>query len=228
MSLTRRNAVPAAGTELPDNSTEALSRLLHEAILNKDVGYFADLDDVDEQQLIAALTEQDLKALDSMESPASLVERIMAAQDDAEPAERQSEKPTVRDCGETTAEPGSAFHVDRPTKESDQMQNDGEALSGQEQVIFRLPYRKTAELGRGGQGVVYLLEGDDEFAATCAMKIFNPKAYCNADCFAADMKRMKSIAKLLHHNPHDDLVDIYQFVEHDGDSCLADAVHQWV
>jgi serine/threonine-protein kinase len=201
---------------LDELTDDTLDELIVEMLLRKDMALISDLEDIDEERLTEILTKEDLEVLDSMESPKELIERITAAECKSEPAREQRELPTVRDAGDTVAAPGIDSYVGRPSEEFDQMKGDVDTFNKQDQVLFPFVYRKTRELGRGGQGVVYLVEGEDDFSAASALKIFTPQAYDSAPLFVADMKRMKSIASLIHHEPHDDLVDIGWFGEHDG------------
>ena len=140
----------------------------------------------------------------------------MAARDKVVPVDEQCQVPTLRENGETVAELGSGFCDKRPTEGFEQMKDNVAAFERQERVGFRFGYRKTTELGRGGQGVVYLAKGEDDFAAGCALKVFTPTSYDCADSFVADMERMKTVALLIDRHPHDDLVDIDWFGKHDG------------
>ena len=214
--MSKEKNLPASGMDLPDVAPDPLNELLVEMLLKKEMALLADLDDIDMEQLTNSLTEKDLEALALMETSEERVEKITSAAGRTASDDRQTELPTVRESGETVAEPGSAFYVGETAEDFDEMASKVDTFVKQERVLFQTEYRKTTELGRGGQGVVYLIEGVDDFSAAHALKIFTPRSYDCATSFVADMKRMKLIASLRQRDPHDDLVDIGWFGEHEG------------
>ena len=223
--MTNESNVPASGMELQDAASDALNDLLVEMFLKKDMASLLDLDDIDLEQLTDALTEEELEALASLGNSEELIARITAEPSKTAPAYKQLELPTMgerddtvaaRATDETVAAPGSAYYVEGPSEEFDRMIGNVERFNRQERVTFNSGFRKSVELGRGGQGVVYLVEGEDDFAAVRALKVFSPQSYDSATSFVVDMERMKPIASLIQHGAHDDLIDVGWFGEHDG------------
>jgi serine/threonine protein kinase len=73
-------------------------------------------------------------------------------------------------------------------------------------------------LGSGGQGVVYLSErrGADGFALPVAVKFFSPEPYPDDRSYDVGMARIAQVAARVAGVQHDHLVDIQDFVEHNG------------
>lgn len=73
-------------------------------------------------------------------------------------------------------------------------------------------------LGSGGQGVVYLSErrGADGFVLPVALKLFSPEPYVDDRSYDAGMARIAQVAARVAGIQQDNLVDIQDFVEHDG------------
>jgi serine/threonine-protein kinase len=130
-------------------------------------------------------------------------------------ARSQAELSTVRaKDDETMGESGENHSDSSCSGEETPTEHDGQHQDDLQRLRFHFKYRKEAELGRGGQGVVYLVEGEDSFSASRALKIFRPSAYDSDASFRADMERMRRVARMIHLVPHDDLVDIAWFGEH--------------
>lgn len=170
----------------------------------------------EEVEALANLDDSELESLAKLGRSAAPAEHSAAAEETAIPGYRQLELPTMRDYGETVLDPVSSSHSQQDTEEYRELVNALERLDQLEKHDFPFDCERTAELGRGGQGVVYRVEGTDEFSAVQAMKIFFPKTPADAAYFAADMDRIKSIATLIQHAPHDDLVDVHWFGERHG------------
>ncbi len=79
-------------------------------------------------------------------------------------------------------------------------------------------YRMLRCLGSGGQGVVFLGErqGADQFTLPVALKIFSPESYRDAEAYGEDMIRIARVAVRVALIQHDNLLDIHDFIEHDG------------
>ena len=200
--MTKNDNRTDPGTKQPDMN-ERIDGLLAEVFYRRDVARLESL-----EQASDALTEEEHQECgETLEQDEGLVERITSM-----PMEVADEGDTLRGSSdETVAEPGSAFYDDANRRELDRMQESVETFEQQETVSIQSTFRKTAELGRGGQGVVYLAEGEDEFSASCALKVFSPGGYESPDAFEADMDRLKKVASRIHREPHDDLVDIGWF-----------------
>jgi serine/threonine-protein kinase len=162
----------------------------------------------------SSLTDEEYEALVSVCGSAELIEEVTSPAGTAIPAGPQAELPTINESGETIGE--TAFQIQRSEQESPTMTSSFKKFKTQNRVTIPGDYRKATELGHGGQGVVYLIEGEDEFSAAYALKVFSPEAYENQDEFAGEMKRMQRIASLIHHEPHDDLVEIGWFGQREG------------
>lgn len=73
-------------------------------------------------------------------------------------------------------------------------------------------------LGTGGQGVVYRSEwqGADGFRKPVALKVFSPEIYFSPQDYEADMRRIAKVAARVAEVQQDHLLDIHNFVEHNG------------
>lgn len=82
-------------------------------------------------------------------------------------------------------------------------------------------------LGRGGQGAVYLtqLRGADEFTVPVALKVFSPERYEDHRAYADAMARMARVAARVALIQHDNLLDIYNFLDRDRIRMM---VMEWV
>ena len=84
------------------------------------------------------------------------------------------------------------------------------------QIRWTSSYRKVREVGRGGQGVVFLTKCIDELSGEQALKIYSPEPYPSPDAYREDMQRMLEVASLVHRIHHDNLVDVQRFVDYCG------------
>src|SRR5262249_7304563 len=73
-------------------------------------------------------------------------------------------------------------------------------------------------LGTGGQGAVYLGErhGADAFRLPVALKVFAPQSYHDRQGYEEDMGRAARVAARVALIQHDNLLDIHDFINHDG------------
>ena len=101
------------------------------------------------------------------------------------------------------------------------------AISQSSQILWAAHYRKLRLLGTGGQGVVYLSErqGSDLFRLPVALKIFSPEQYNDAAGYEDDMARVAEIASRVALIQHDNLIDLHNFICHDGIRIM---VMEWV
>ncbi len=79
-------------------------------------------------------------------------------------------------------------------------------------------FRKLRQLGRGGQGVVYLSErqGCDGFTLPVALKFFTPESYQDDAAYREDMKAIARVASRVAMIQDEHLVNIHNFLEQDG------------
>ena len=87
--------------------------------------------------------------------------------------------------------------------------------------------RLIKELGRGGQGVVYLTRrlGSDDFTLPVAIKIFSPERYPSPAEYDDDMGRMARVAAKVARIQHDNLLQVYNFLDRDRIRMM---VMEWV
>ncbi|MCI0684653.1 MAG: serine/threonine protein kinase [Gemmataceae bacterium] len=102
-----------------------------------------------------------------------------------------------------------------------------QALAASDSICWGARYRKIHLLGKGGQGVVYLSEqqGTDLFRLPVAIKIFSPELYRDAASYDEDMARVADITSRVALVQHDNLIDLHNFIAHDGIRVL---VMEWV
>lgn len=93
-----------------------------------------------------------------------------------------------------------------------------QALAQTDRLSWMAHYRLVRELGSGGQGVVYLSErqGTDGFCLPVALKVFSPEPYADRASYEEDMGRIARVAGRVALIQHDNLLDIQDFIEHEG------------
>lgn len=183
--------------------------------------------DFDLESIEHALTEDDRRALDSMGSPEdvarealSLYHRHAVATMDSADAPTSS-----KSLSTTNPDPGSRFWSSGSAVDRDELMERMRSFECEEYVCWPSSYRKKKELGRGGQGVVYLAECLDEFHGEHALKIFSPGPYRDADSYHQDMDRMKHVASRVHRLQIDNLLDVERFVDRGGIRAM---VMRWI
>ncbi len=87
--------------------------------------------------------------------------------------------------------------------------------------------RLIKELGRGGQGVVYLTQrrGADDFTLPVAIKVFTPERYPTPNEYDGDMARMARVASRIARIQHENLLQVYNFLDRDRIRMM---VMEWV
>ncbi len=102
-----------------------------------------------------------------------------------------------------------------------------QAIAQSDRIHWAAQYRKIRLLGKGGQGVVYLSErhGTDLFRVPVAIKIFSPEQYRDAAAYDEDMSRIAAIASRVALIQHDSLLDLHNFIAHDGIRIM---IMEWV
>ncbi|RMF45417.1 MAG: serine/threonine protein kinase [Planctomycetota bacterium] len=90
-----------------------------------------------------------------------------------------------------------------------------DSLISSRRVQWTTYHRFERELGRGGQGIVYLSarRGADGFNQPVAMKVFSPDRFANADAYATAMQRVARVASRIAMIQHDNLLDVQDFVD---------------
>lgn len=101
------------------------------------------------------------------------------------------------------------------------------ALAHSDRIHWAAQYRKIRLLGKGGQGVVYLSErqGTDSFRLPVALKLFSPEQYRDAAAYHEDMGRIANIASRVALIQHDNLLDLHNFIAHNGIRIM---IMEWV
>ncbi len=217
------------GNERLEAAQNDLDRVIAEALGGPD---FSGIEqDVDPAAAAASLTDADREALGRLGGPAELVSRLFA--------NAKSPEATDAAVGETTRPPASgsaevpieevstllasSATMDtartaglRPASGFHDVVRAYDASERTEHVSWRSQYFKRKEIGRGGQGVVYLIEHQDDFSGTRALKVFSPKPYGNLQDYHDDMQRMIRVASVVDRNRHDNLIEVERFACHDG------------
>lgn len=95
------------------------------------------------------------------------------------------------------------------------------------QVSWTSRYRIKKELGRGAQGIVYLIEEwVSGFQSLHALKVFSPQPYKgDASAYREDMHRMAQVASRVHRIRHDSLLEVERFSEQNGVPVM---LMQWI
>jgi len=75
--------------------------------------------------------------------------------------------------------------------------------------------RLLRQLGRGGQGVVYLSErrGADGFTLPVALKFFSPERFPDERSYRESMERLAQVSSRVAQIQHDNLLDVQNFIE---------------
>lgn len=87
--------------------------------------------------------------------------------------------------------------------------------------------RPIKELGRGGQGIVFLTQrrGADDFTLPVAIKVFSPERYPSPAEYDGDMGRMARVASKIARIQHENLLQVYNFLDRDRIRMM---VMEWV
>ncbi len=111
--------------------------------------------------------------------------------------------------------PTITYHGSETTQSDSGLVKQYDYLIGSNSVSWTGHYHMLRQLGRGGQGEVYLTEyrGTDGFTVPVAMKIFSPERYHDAKAYEDAMQRVASIASEVALIQHDNLLDVQNFFE---------------
>ena len=168
------------------------------------------------------LTDADRKALAALGPAEQLARRVIA--EAATQTEPQEKLPTH------FAKPDST--VPSPCKpnllevaQDDQLMQNLETFDREQRLSWGSNYRKVNEIGRGGQGVVYLVQCLEEFSVFSALKVFSPAPYADAQEYDEHMRRIAHIAALVHQIHPDNLLNVERFLKHTGIHAM---VTQWI
>lgn len=85
-----------------------------------------------------------------------------------------------------------------------------------ERIRWGCEFRILEEIGRGGQGVVYLIDCLNSFFGQRALKALSPLPYASADEYTADMQRLAKVAAIVHQNWHNSLLQVERFEQLNG------------
>ncbi|HUS40592.1 MAG TPA: serine/threonine-protein kinase [Pirellulales bacterium] len=213
----KRTMSVAEETEITDVTADSVDALLAASLIEHLEPSIDCVSTSDMEEAASALSESDRKALAAMESADDFIARMRAEFPPPQPAELQLEFDTTwRAASETKAQ--KAHSMALQDKELIRLAGKIREFAGREQVAFdHIIYRMKDQLGEGGQGIVFLLEAEDQFGARRAMKLFRPSSSdMNAATFLHEMERMGDVASRVHRSWHDDLVNVDWFGIHDG------------
>jgi serine/threonine-protein kinase len=87
--------------------------------------------------------------------------------------------------------------------------------------------RLKRQLGKGGQGIVYLSErrGADNFTLPVALKFFSPESFPDERSYRDAMGRMAQVSSRVALIQHDNLLDVQNFIER---NCIRVLEMEWV
>lgn len=168
------------------------------------------------------LTDADRTALAALGTAEQLARRVIA--EVAAQSEPQEELPTQLAKLDSTVPRPCRPNLHEVARD-DQLMENLETFDRQQLLSWGSNYRKEKEIGRGGQGVVYLVECLEEFRVLSALKVFSPEPYDTAQEYYEDMSRIAHIATLVHQIHPDNLLNVERFLKHTGIHAM---VTQWI
>ncbi len=159
----KRTMSVAEETEITDVTADSVDALLAASLIEHLEPSIDCVSTSDMEEAASALSESDRKALAAMESADDFIARMRAEFPPPQPAELQLEFDTTwRAASETKAQ--KAHSMALQDKELIRLAGKIREFAGREQVAFeRIVYRMKDQLGEGGQGIVFLLEAEDQF-----------------------------------------------------------------
>jgi serine/threonine-protein kinase len=214
-----------ASAKNEDPGTAAYDTIIAAALADR-VLPLPDAADVD--AAVSALTPADREALALRETPNEFVRRILAAIESREPSAPTAtgdESTHLTEDDMTIPDPGSRFAPDHTAPALGELMWRLDEVQAMKEIHWPSCYRKLDELGRGGQGIVYLTECLDELRGKQALKVYSPQPYDSVGAYHEDMQRLLSVAELVHRIHHDNLVGVQRFVDDKGIYVM---VMQWI
>lgn len=117
---------------------------------------------------------------------------------------------TMMDDGKT-----QSFSGDEPTKPPAVLMERYSSLLRSKRIQWTTYHRLERELGRGGQGTVYLSarRGADGFNQPVAMKVFSPESFPTGIAYRRAMERVAHVASRIATIQHEHLLDVQDFVD---------------
>lgn len=165
----------------------------------------------------AVLSDADRKTLESMGPPAEIVCRICSQIDETRAMSGADAETWL---GKSPNVGTSFFPASSPEEEADDFKrllNSYNARQQNDLVSWTCEYQKGAEIGSGGQGIVYRMEcGDSNFSENRALKVFSPKPYKKKVVYGIEMERMKAVAAVVHQIGHENLLRVERFAADGG------------
>jgi hypothetical protein len=151
---------------------------------------------------VTPLDAADRKALSSLGTPEEFVRRKLAQIKDM-PPEPQALIDTYRDTAADGTVPKKAQEKSTTSPEYAELLEHKRAFRNCQRVSWSCEYTKIKKLGRGGQGVVHLVQND--FGEQRAMKTLSAEPYGDAAAYHDDMERMKELPAI-YPKRHDNLL----------------------
>lgn len=172
---------------------------------------------VDPETAVAALTEEDREVMRRMGSPMELVAGIIASGKSLQPPPTQADRSTLRMSLTTTRprSPGTPESAE-PSAEYHQLLNNLDAMATEFTFSWKSNCRRKEVIGRGGQGIVFLAEDEEDHELFKAVKVFSPKPYGNTWSYKEDMDRLAHVASLVRRIQVDNLVVVDRFGYQEG------------
>lgn len=212
---------PTAEPEQRDARCDSLNPFIAAALL-EDVLH-SPAGQADRRQEEIALSAEDRAALAALGSSEELVSRILDSLPQPNEAPDVEAATLTNELASTRALPGSPLGKAKQTKNARELMECLHACERAKEMSLTSCYRKVRELGRGGQGVVFLTL--DELRGKQAFKLFSPEPYGDADAYREDMQRILHVASLVHRIHHDNLLDVQRFLHYEGIFVM---IMQWI
>lgn len=120
-----------------------------------------------------------------------------------------------------------AFTENQEVRPVNQLLGHYASLLQSQRVHWTTYHKFHRELGKGGQGIVYLSErnGADGFNQPVAMKVFSPERFPTPTAYRNAMERVARVASRIATIQHDNLLDVQDFVDR---SQIRIMVMEWI
>ncbi len=121
----------------------------------------------------------------------------------------------------------ASLPLSEPVFQNEELMGLYQDLVSQKRHSWTTHLRMIRELGRGGQGIVYMTQrrGADGFTLPVALKVFSPERYPSPEEYDADMGRMATVASQVARLQHENLLQVYNFLDRDRIRMM---VMEWV